>query len=83
MSNFNEAEAITRIEALVAELKAIELWDREYLKPPKPSPEMKESFIARGLRRTEILTDLRRIISEIEKYHRIIAVWSDPTTFFS
>jgi hypothetical protein len=70
MANLRIArERIDQAEKVLAELKAIEVWDQDYWTSVRPDRNMTESFMARCLRKTEILTELSTLIDTLEKHH--------------
>ena len=55
-------EAIEPVEQLLSELRAIERWDTEYWRKPRPEWHDKGAFVSRQKRRREII---RHLLSDI------------------
>lgn len=67
MSRFSQADEAAKMEQLVAELKAIELWADDYWKVAHQNQSAIDSFIAQCLRKTEILSELSTIIYSLTR----------------
>lgn len=51
-------ETIKPVEPLLSELRAIERWDTEYWRKPRPEWHEKGAFVSRQKRRGEIIRQL-------------------------
>lgn len=67
MSRPKETESVTKMEQLIAELKAIELWEDDYWKALRQEQSAIDSFVARCLRKTEILSELSAMVYTLAK----------------
>ncbi len=67
MSLFSQADEAAKMEQLVAELKAIMLWANDDWKMVRRDRNAIDSFVARCLRKTEILLELSAIINTLTR----------------